>query len=391
MTPYGISMSGLSDATKVDLVMNIAKVEAELQLAGALRDSHELRRRVLGEHSVLVGKLPSDAWICVTAGSFELTRHPPLEHDATKALPFEQILGQTADELEAEPSKPRTGELVRTLFRDDRGAFRQLLDWAPLIEHSSYKLGARISVALDQMRATVRTAVRQRLPQANELVAVYHRFVLALGRTTLLSTDSGSAWLAGLAARFDWSRWTPSFHLIRERDMWSAAIAARSASCFGPLVIDAYLAAFRQSKHPLNALDTLIALVAIGLRHPGEREALLNSLDREMALLPGREMLRRDIVEAAYGDARRAMMGESTNRLGGPSRLHNAFALDAAHRVPIFQLIGVAIGLPAHELIPTLEREKAPSVPRARERFIDAWGSGGMRLEDFPPSAFGHA
>ncbi|WP_295684125.1 hypothetical protein [uncultured Nevskia sp.] len=384
-------MSGLPDATKVDLLMVIAQVEAELQLAGALRDSHELRRRVLGERSVLVGKLPSDAWIRVTVGSFELTRHPPLEHDATETLPFEQILGRTADELEVEPSQPRTGELIRTLFRDDRGAFRQLLEWAPLIEHSSYKLVARMSTALDQMRAAVHTAVRQKLPQVDELVTVYHRFVLALGRTTLLSTDSGSAWLAGLAARFNWIRWTPSFPLIRERDMWSAAIAARSASRFGPLVIDAYLAAFRRSRHPMYALDSLIALVAIGLRHPGEREALLDSLDREMALLPSREILRRDIVEAAYGDARRAMLGELPKHLGGPSRLHNAFALDAAHRVPIFQLIGDAIGLPAHELIPTLEREKTPSVPRARERFIDAWGPGDMRLEDFPPSAFGHA
>jgi hypothetical protein len=131
---------------------------------------------------------------------------------------------------------------------------------------------------------TVRGALSR--PDAVELVIGYRTFVDTLARTTLFATDAGAPWLAEGASVFEWSKWTPSFPLIRERDLRSAAIGARVASLFGPTVIESYLNALRRTRHSLFALDAIVGLTAIGLRHPGAREAVLRSVEKEVAKIP---------------------------------------------------------------------------------------------------------
>jgi hypothetical protein len=70
---------------------------------------------------------------------------------------------------------------------------------------------------------------------AGEVLALNHTVAHL---TLLCSGVKARPWLVDLARSFPWVHWTPPFPLIRERTMWLAAAAARSASTFGTGVVD---------------------------------------------------------------------------------------------------------------------------------------------------------
>ena len=69
--------------------------------------------------------------------------------------------------------------------------------------------------------------------------------------------------------QFDWINWTPTFTLLRERTVWLAACAARSAAAFGEPVVERYLSPLGRASHPFKIFDALFGLTAIALGNLG--------------------------------------------------------------------------------------------------------------------------
>jgi hypothetical protein len=253
----------------------------ELRLGLALRESRTLRTTILGDATSVTVDLPMDAgYMAISADGLQLFRGRQAEPGGPSIHNYSDLIGsaqfQSSIAKEAtDAAEEGARRLVTDLIFKDRWDYAQLAKWAPLSEVTAYDVAGRIAMSLDRMRRTVHDACALSRPDADELVIGYRTFVETLARTTLFATDAGAPWLAEVALAFEWSKWTPSFPLIRERDLRSAAIGARAASRFGPTVVERYLNALRRARHPLFALDAIIGLTAIGLRNPGEREALL--------------------------------------------------------------------------------------------------------------------
>jgi ferredoxin-NADP reductase len=72
----------------------------------------------------------------------------------------------------------------------------------------------------------------------------YYALIHTVAHLTLLCSGSGATpWLSDMAKSFTWTNWTPTFPLVRERTVWLAAAAARSAIAFGAEVVDRYAGA----------------------------------------------------------------------------------------------------------------------------------------------------
>ncbi|GLR90541.1 hypothetical protein GCM10007857_72560 [Bradyrhizobium iriomotense] len=64
-------------------------------------------------------------------------------------------------------------------------------------------------------------------------LAQYWMAMHAMGNAILLSSaPEANPWLSDMAKRIQWVSWTPTFPLLRERTLWLAACAARSAIAF---------------------------------------------------------------------------------------------------------------------------------------------------------------
>jgi hypothetical protein len=90
---------------------------------------------------------------------------------------------------------------------------------------------------------------------------------------------------------------------LRERTVWLAGSAARSAAAFGPAVVDNYLRTLASASHPIKAFDALFGLATIALTHSSvtdfiaaEIKSLRNSLDRRTVSHP-------EYFHRAYRDA----------------------------------------------------------------------------------------
>ena len=228
---------------------------------------------------------------------------------------------------------------------------------------------------LDRHGPRPRAAHRaQRLsrPDADKLVISYRTFVETLACTTFFGTDAGAQWLAEVALVFEWSKWTPSFRLVRERDLRSAAIGARAASRFGPAVIERYVDTLRRARHPLFALDAVVGLTAIGVRHRGECEAPLRSLEKEVAKIPDSAMPAIEVVAVGHAHARRLLSGERSGDGGSLSRCQDAFNLDDRGRMPIFVCLAGAVEKPPSSFVRANTKPKSPKLEK--ELFFRAWG-----------------
>jgi hypothetical protein len=310
---------------------------------------------------------------------------PALSHsDLVGSAQLQSSIAKEATDAVEEGAR----RLVTDLIFNDRWDYGRLAEWAPLAEVTAYDVAARIAMGLDRMRRTVHDACALSRPDADELIIGYRTFVETLARTTLFATDAGAPWLAEVASVFEWSKWTPSFPLVRERDLRSAAIGARAASRFGPTVIERYLNALRRARHPLFALDAIVGLTAIGLRHPGEREALFRSLAKEVVKIPDGAMPAVEVVAVDHAHARRLLSGEPSGDGGPLSRRQDAFNLDDRGRMPIFVCLAGAVEKPPSSFVRANTKPKLPKLEK--ELFFRAWGDY-PSLESLPDSAFGRA
>ncbi len=110
-------------------------------------------------------------------------------------------------------------------------------------------------------------------------LAQYWMAMHAMGNTILLSSaPEANPWLSDMAKRIQWVSWTPTFPLLRERTLWLAACAARSAIAFGIDVVEKYLRVVSHATHPVRVFDALYGLSAIALEDADAARSVLAEL-----------------------------------------------------------------------------------------------------------------
>lgn len=374
---------------------SLAKLELELRLAIALAQSGALRARVLAGRNVLLLVLPLRAgWVRVSSQQLSISRELPSDSSGVEPTSYLDLLDGAALSAETDDTgalaaaNETARNLVVSLFQEDRLNFSRLMEWAPVIESSAHTVASRVVETLDEMRRTVHEACVNDRPEADQLASSYRRLVDALGRATFLSSNFGSHWLSEAAASFDWTSWTPSLPLMRERDLRSAAIAARTASRLGPHVLDKYLAGLRTAQDPLIAVDALVGITAIGLRYPAERAALIGSLDADLEHLSDRSVLAPELVARGYSEARRQLTDGVSDMNASFSPRADALALDPKGRMLIFRHLATAIDGPVSKFVGSSSSASSATPGGARKIFLRAWRKDHPDLSLYPDSAF---
>src|SRR5260221_7048009 len=112
-----------------------------------------------------------------------------------------------------------------------------------------------------------------------------------------------------MASQFRWTMWTPTFPLLRERTVWLAACAARSAVAFGEPAIGQYLATLSKAEHPMKAFDALFGLVAIALDRKDSAASILSEIrSLKQAFVRDRHVSHADYFRMEYDDAMRTIL-----------------------------------------------------------------------------------
>ena len=212
-------------------------------------------------------------------------------------------------------------------------------------------------------------------------------------------------WGDTLALRYgqviSWTSWTPTFPLVRERTVWLAAAAARSAIAFGAEVVDRYVDVLVRATHVTQLFDALFGLTAIGLSDRNVRDRIAGHIAAEENVATRRLMIGAEFAEAAYrsatnclslseGDApddhdfldRLSWRPASFRGLGTPE----AFRLDPTDIDETGQMIGfralphiLRAKIPFH--YPVRPRAHAPLLPALEEMpglLTRAWGTQGQ-------------
>lgn len=374
----------LAAEVQIALGTALASLERQLQVGLGLKLSRSLRMIALGDRLALHIQFPYDAgWGVITPHAFTLARARPLAFGKPPTRHFADLMsdGALVEALNQRGNADRftrgAARLVSALLESDRQTFRQLAEWAPMIETAVYAISARIVMALDATRADVLDACAENRSDADVLAMSYHRLTKALERATLIATEHGSARLVDTAKSFDWTNWTPSFPLSRERTLLGTLIGVRAASRLGPSLIDPYLDAFARARHPLKALDALVGLTAIALRHKSQRDGVIRRLEAILANLPDTQMPRPDLLAVAFLQARSLL--EDTGvaaQLHASSWRHDAFSTNPAGQIRVFRYMPAALQDSIGKFVPPVQETAAGLSRHGRELFTRAWSPG---------------
>lgn len=157
-----------------------------------------------------------------------------------------------------------------------RSEFQSVFRWSALVEGVSYALGAGLLARLDHLREPARAEAHDDL-YSSKAVQRYYEISHIMAHLTLMSSDAAAmSEMAGPTACRE--EWTPSLGFTRERTVWLAAAAAKSAAAFGPAMIDFYLHALGAARHAIRIFDALFGLAAIALRNEDVRERVLKAV-----------------------------------------------------------------------------------------------------------------
>jgi hypothetical protein len=227
--------------------------------------------------------------------------------------PASQEYWSLSNKVEAAYSRTRALQKARELIApiaDARGLpsrekFAKLSQWSALIEHAAYRCATRISGLLDVARPPI--LQHANLDGDEELdarLAQYWVTMHAMANMTLLSSEpAAGSWLSDMAAKVPWRTWTPTFSLLRERTLWLAVCAARSAMAFGHKAVEKYMNLLSQATHPIKVFDALYGLSAIALSDPDICKSVLAELRSLRAMLKRRYLEHSVLIEAAFDDA----------------------------------------------------------------------------------------
>jgi hypothetical protein len=258
----------------------IAKVLAVALAMGSDRTLKETLRGLSGApagSAFAVSQPNASGWLTIDAHQVVAGRHRPeglavVEEDMLRAH-GSAVARTMADALARSTALAEAAKLVRPLLGPtevpSRKEFAALLPWTPALEQIAYKTAASIAVTLDVLRPYLLAGLRAGEPVPSDVLRQYWQRMHAAAQFFLLASDPGARpWLGEMAAQFDWINWTPTFTLLRERTVWLAACAARSAAAFGEPVVQRYLAHLGAASHPFKIFDALFGLTAIVLGDP---------------------------------------------------------------------------------------------------------------------------
>ncbi len=188
-----------------------------------------------------------------------------------------------------------------------REQYAVLHRWSPLLEQLAYKSGTRLSILLDLLRPEIRRNLAGGENVGPQLYTYWSALHVMANLIMLASDAQSRPWLNDMASQLSWTMWTPTFPLLRERTVWLAACAARSAVAFGEPVIGQYLATLSKAEHPMKAFDALFGLVAIALDRKALARSILSEIRSLKQTLDGRHVAHTDYFRMAYDDAIRVI------------------------------------------------------------------------------------
>jgi hypothetical protein len=179
-----------------------------------------------------------------------------------------------------------------------------IMQWAPALEIPAYAAATSISALLDRERQQLFS----NRPRGEQIAAAARRrhwkLVNLMGRLTILSTPPEARyWLSDMATSFEWISWTPTWPLLRERSLWLATVAARSAASFGVAMTDRYFEALGHARNPMKIFDALFGLSAIALGSRSHCNKILREMRRSIARLESRGALSEPTVRLAADQA----------------------------------------------------------------------------------------
>jgi hypothetical protein len=266
--------------------------------------------------SFMVSQLRSPAWLKL-GNDRRITVHRE-RVDGLKTVDLGVALGSNPD---------LTDTLQRTLSRTALATASELLDpvwgmdampsreqysvlrqWSPLLEQLAYKSSARILNFLDALRPKIIEFLTAGAQGTDPRLSAYWSGLQVVAHLTLLASEPAARpWLTDMASQFRWTTWTPTFPLLRERTVWLAACAARSAIAFGEPVIGQYFETLSRAEHPMKAFDALFGLVAIALDDQAAAAPILSELQSFRDSLLARSGAYFNYFELAYDDAIRTI------------------------------------------------------------------------------------
>ena len=189
-----------------------------------------------------------------------------------------------------------------------REQYAVLHRWSPLLEQLAYKSGTRLSILLDLLRPEIRRNLAEGENVGSQLYTYWSALHVMANLIMLASDAQSRPWLNDMASQLSWTMWTPTFPLLRERTVWLAACAARSAVAFGEPVIGQYLATLSKAEHPMKAFDALFGLVAIALDRKALARSILSEIRSLKQTLDGRHVAHTHYFRMEYDDAMRTIL-----------------------------------------------------------------------------------
>jgi hypothetical protein len=321
-------MTHLSKQSKAtaEAVSQAGQMAATLSIALALRSDPKLREILAAAAGVSIGGLfaigqrDRQPWLRVDGSSVTALREQP---ELLPTVDMAELLDSAGGiaytlrkALESTPASADAAALINSLYGSelpDRETIRILHEWTPLLEQGAYGGSAAVLASLDDMRPRVLAlAGSEKAPRDPDILS-YWRQAHAMANLVLLATDTGAQpWLAEMAQQFAWTNWTPTYPLFRERSVWLAACAARSAAAFGESVVAKYLDALAAARNPFKAFDALFGLAAIGLAWSTSAPSILAELRLRRRLIELQSIPYGDIVSMAYDDAIAVLSGKGT-------------------------------------------------------------------------------
>jgi hypothetical protein len=281
-----------------------------------------------------------------------------------------------------------------------REQYAALRRWSPLLEQQAYKSGTRLSILLDFLRPEIRKHLADAESASPQLLFLYWSALHVMANLTLLASEAQARpWLNEMASQLGWTMWTPSFPLLRERTVWLAACAGRSAVAFGEPAIGQYLATLSKAEHPMKAFDALFGLVAIALDRKDSAASILSEVRSLKQAIVDRYVTHADYFRLEYDDAMRTILeagaGQQTSvemrELGWGSQsgvglaTRAALCTDPASFSASGRFVGFSI-LPVVVSAAPAEHH-CPTAPQWRELDVSAQDIAGIIRRAWVPSS----
>lgn len=334
---------------------DVNEVVAAIAIAATLEQDAALQRKMRSYAECPDGEALN---LSLPVGSAALqlrpdgTIQPIRTHDVQATVGFDDLVVRNLDlQISIELARPKITESVKRAILPFilpgrlplREEYTRLNRWAALIEKPVYRFCARAVGELDSWRASALADVNQGTLGAGTIIGKYSALVHTVAHLTLLcSSQEATPWLSDMAKSFTWKTWTPSFTLVRERTVWLAAAAARSAIAFGADVIDRYVDVLGRATHVVQLFDALFGLTAIGLADDDVRDLVAREIAAKRRDSSAQPMTGAQFAEAAYlsatvclarSDTARLSHEELLDRLSWRPETHRGIATRKAFRI----------------------------------------------------------